>query len=101
MMTKATLFAVLAPLLTLGFRALLRRLENGGHHARRSYLLVCGAVGVVALSVYAVVFRDLTLPPPSVLHGLSLLLVLVLPVGLIVTCVLEWWAMRRRPPERS
>lgn len=100
-MTKATLFAILAPLFTVGFRALLRRLERGNHRARRAYVLVNLVVAVVVLAVYAVGFRNLTFPPPSVLHGLGLLFVLSLPIGLVVLCVMELREMRGEPSEPS
>jgi drug/metabolite transporter (DMT)-like permease len=94
---KSTLLSVLGMALLLGFRALMNRLERGGERARQAYIVLWMAFGVVMLVVYAVMFRNITFPPPSVLHGLALLLVLALPVGLIVLGVLELRAMRRPP----
>lgn len=96
----AIAYVVFTLCLSIGVNTLVRRLDHSSDRAQRIHVQVWLVTGVALLVMYAVIFQDLTFPPPSVLHGLSLLLVVALPVLLIVGCIMELRSMRRRPEEK-
>jgi hypothetical protein len=89
-----TLIAVAAAVFVPLFRRLFRSLTSGARRSTR--ILFCAALlvfGTAGLAVYWEEFRELTFPPPTILHGLGLIFIISIPVILVIAGAAELWVL--------